>query len=86
MSALIVDGHEVAVICSPPMAESCRKSMGVKWCFTCRQRHEFSWVVMSPTTYDGWWWGPTAHAECGGCGDHDSQLFPGWEYASDEDE
>lgn len=70
----------VVIICAPDMEESSRRSMGVKWCFKCRGRHEFDWVVLTPTTLDGWYWGPTAHSECHGCHQQAGELFPGWSY------
>ena len=62
------------VICGTRMAEHSRESIGVRWCFHCRKRHEFFDVLMVP---DGMsWYGPNRHiegptAEC-------TDLFPGW--------
>ncbi|GAB3125861.1 hypothetical protein [Glaciibacter psychrotolerans] len=76
------------IIChGPQMAESSRDSMGVRWCFKCRKRAEFTWVVMAPvidwdnkaSVYAAMW-GPTAHSECGCCDEHGGELFPGWTY------
>jgi hypothetical protein len=56
------------------MKEHSRTSEGVKWCFHCRKRHEFWWVVSVP---DGWsYYGPSAGME--GITDECSDLFPGW--------
>lgn len=61
-------------ICGTRMKEAHRDSMGVKWCFKCRKRHEFWWVVMVP---DGMsYYGP--HAEIHGVTDECTDLFPGW--------
>jgi hypothetical protein len=48
-----IGGAEVAICSGPPMREHSRKSMGVRWCFKCRGRHEFAWIVMaSDIVYD----------------------------------
>lgn len=69
--------------------EKHRDPMGVKWCFKCRGRHEFDWVVeaadmiydddgtISPLMYMA---EPIAFSECGGCKQRNGQLFPGWTY------
>ena len=80
--------ERVTICHGPRMREAHRDPMGLKWCFKCRYRHEFTWIVMAPVV--DWddeasvyaaMWGPTAHSECGGCGKHGGELFPGWEYA-----
>lgn len=79
----------VAIICrGPQMREASRDSMGVRWCFACRKRHNFTWVVMTPVidwddegSITAAMWGPTAHSECSNCKQRGSELFPGWEYA-----
>ena len=67
------DNGQVA-ICGTDMEEYHRDSMGERWCFTCRKRHEFWWVYMAPSGLS--YYGPTAHVEGArnGCRD----LFPGW--------
>jgi hypothetical protein len=84
-----LDGVPVTICRGPEMKERHRDPMGVKWCFKCRGRHEFDWIVMgadmaldddgqiSPSMYMA---EPTAHSECSGCGRRDGQLFPGWSY------
>lgn len=62
------------VICGTHMVEYDRRSEGVKWCFHCRKRHEFWWVVMAPDGLS--YYGPTAHME--GIKDECRDLFPGW--------
>lgn len=88
----ITDYGRVAICHGPEMEETSRTSMGVKWCFKCRKRAEFTWIVMSPVI--DWddeasiyaaMWGPTAHSECGNCGAHAGELFPGWSYSFEED-
>ena len=56
------------------MTERSRDSQGVKWCFHCRVRHEFWWVVMVPDGFS--YYGPSAHME--GVNRGCSDLFPGW--------
>lgn len=70
-----IEGDGV-VICGTRMVEYSRTSEGVKWCFVCRERAEFAWVVKwpdGPSYYDGY-----AFMECGNCGASDGDLFPGW--------
>lgn len=62
------------IMCGTAMVEHSRRSEGERWCFHCRKRHEFWWVVMVP---DGpSYYGPTAHME--GIGRDCTDLFPGW--------
>lgn len=65
-------GHG-AITCGTRMIERSRESMGEKWCFYHRRRHEFWWVVMVP---DGMsYHGPSGHTE--GIGPDCTHLFPG---------
>lgn len=61
-------------ICGTRMVEHSRRSEGIKWCFTCRTRHEFWWVVSVPDGLS--YYDPEAGMEGvkRGCRD----LFPGW--------
>lgn len=68
------EDHGDVVICGTDMEEASRRSMGVKWCFTCRKRHEFWWVVMAPVGLS--YYGP--HVEIQGTRSGCSDLFPGW--------
>ncbi|MEV7827530.1 hypothetical protein [Microbacterium enclense] len=61
-------------IAGTDMVESSRESDGIKWCFHCRKRHEFWWVVMVPNGLS--YYGPSAHME--GVGRYCTDLFPGW--------
>lgn len=68
-------------ICGTRMKERSRESMGIRWCFHCRTRHEFFSVVMVP---DGMsYYGP--HWEIHGVGDYCTDLFPGWTRNWEED-
>ena len=69
------------VICGTDMEEVKRESEGKRWCFHCRKRHEFWWVVMAPVGLS--YYGPSAHME--GVRDGCTDLFPGWFRASSED-
>ena len=63
------------IICGTRMMEHSRDSRGDRWCFTCRRRHEFWWVVMVPDGLS--YYGPSAHME--GARADCTDLFPGWE-------
>lgn len=64
----------VVAISGTQMREDSRTSEGIKWCFHCRRRHEFFWVVMVPDGLS--WCGPTARME--GVLRSCTDLFPGW--------
>lgn len=86
MSTEIVDADwcvdsGVGSICGTRMEERSRRSEGVRWCFSCRTRHEFWWVVMAPAGVS--YYGPTAHIE--GTSAQCTDLFPGWYRASIEE-
>lgn len=68
----VVEGE--FAICSTRMKEASRHSEGVKWCFHCRKRHEFWWVVKVPDGFS--YYEPTADME--GIRPDCSDLFPGW--------
>ena len=56
------------------MKEHGRRSQGDRWCFHCRKRHEFWWVVMVPDGLS--YYGPQAHMW--GIKPDCTDLFPGW--------
>ncbi len=60
-------------ICGTVMTEHSRRSEGERWCFHCRKRHEFWWVVMVPDGLS--YYGPSAHMD--GVTPECSDLFPG---------
>ncbi|GAA2007853.1 hypothetical protein [Nocardioides kribbensis] len=68
-----VDSGSVSIV-GTHMAEYSRESMGERWCFTCRKRHNFDWVVMAPVGLS--YYGP--HVEIHGVRAECSDLFPGW--------
>jgi hypothetical protein len=65
------------------MEEIRRTTYEVRWCFVCRKRHTFEWVVTAPvipenpTIDDMPWYGPTDHIECSVCKTWDGDCFPG---------
>lgn len=63
------------IVCGTRMVEHSRRSEGIKWCFQCRTRAEFHWIVMVP---DGpSYYGPEAYMKCSNCDEIDGDLFPG---------
>jgi hypothetical protein len=54
-----------------------RTSEGVKWCFNCRKRAEFFFIITVPVVPD--YYGPNASVRCGSCDTSDGDLFPGGE-------
>jgi hypothetical protein len=66
--------NESFAMCGTRMKEDSRESMGIRWCFHCRTRHEFFDVLMVP---DGFSWSDP-HREVVGPKDDCTDLFPGW--------
>jgi hypothetical protein len=66
-----------------PMEEVARRSEGERWCFRCRKRREFVYVVTRPIVRSlddtGSWYGPTHQIECTICRAVDGDCFPGTE-------
>lgn len=76
-------GDTIVTIChGGEHREVKRRSEGVKWCFHCRKRQEFWFIVTAPIVPD--WYGPIADVRCGHCNASDGDLFPGrereWDY------
>lgn len=69
------------MICGTDMKEVSRKSQGIKWCFHCRKRHEFWWVVDAPVGIS--YYGPNAYMV--GIGRECTDLFPGWYRVCEDD-
>jgi hypothetical protein len=70
-------GGVIHVNHGPSMREVKRESQGVKWCFHCRKRQEFVFIVTAPIEPD--WYGPNADIRCTQCNTSDGDLFPGYE-------
>lgn len=66
--------YDNAVICGTDMQECSRRSIGVRWCFRHRRRHEFFHVVMVPVGRS--YYGP--HVAIRGVTGDCTDLFPGW--------
>lgn len=65
-------------ICHGPAMEVIRRdSEGVKWCFHCRKRREFFYIVTAPVEPS--YYGPNCDIRCGTCNTSDGDLFPGCE-------
>jgi hypothetical protein len=60
-----------------PMEEVDRRSDGERWCFVCRTRREFAYVLFAPVEMS--YYGMTRKIECTHCHTTDSDLFPGRE-------
>lgn len=58
------------------MREVRRESEGVRWCFGCRKRREFFFVVTEPVRRLSYY-GPNPSIRCGTCDLVDGDLFPG---------
>lgn len=48
-----------------------------RWCFGCRARRDFRFVVKAPTVLDDMWYGYKAGVFCCTCNLRDGDLFPG---------
>lgn len=69
-----IGGDTVHINHGPEMREIKRESQGVKWCFKCRKRREFWFIVTAPAVPD--WYGPNLDIKCGTCDTSDGDLFP----------
>ena len=67
------------------MEEVRRRPDREAWCFICRKRRQFEYVVTAPvipenpTINDLSWYGPSTRIECGTCHTTDGDCFPGTE-------
>lgn len=79
MSCQTVDigGSIVHINHGPRMIELKRESEGIKWCFHCRKRREFFFIVKAPAEPS--YYGPDPDIQCGTCKTSDGDLFPGGE-------
>ena len=84
MSCQTFDYNGTAVtITRGPQMEVTRdeKDGDERWCFKCRERREFRFIVRAPSVEDmmatGGFYGPTASIECAKCGTDDGDCFPG---------
>lgn len=67
----------IGVICGPgEMKEIVREPHGdPRWCFTCRQRRSFEYVVTA--TVEPSYYAPNPSVVCATCGTDDGDMFPG---------
>lgn len=73
-----LNGTVVHVNHGPSMVEVVNRRNGkTRWCFKCRARREFRYIVMAPVVPD--WYGPNADIKCATCKTSDGDLFPGGE-------
>jgi hypothetical protein len=72
----LYEGRPVTICYGPPLIEVLRRSEGVKWCFGCRKRQEFFYVVMAPAEPS--YYGSDPSVRCGHCDKRNGDLFPGW--------
>lgn len=62
-------------ICREEMREVVRQADGERFCFVCRKRRAFLYVVDTPVGMS--YYGPTPRIECATCGTIDGDMFPG---------
>lgn len=76
MPYLIDNGEVIGHILRVESRERLREPDGERWCFRCRKRRVFEYVVTVPVDPESWY-GPGRRIECGSCGLDDGDLFPG---------
>lgn len=79
----LVIGEQPVTICHGAAHEEVkRESLGVRWCFGCRSRQQFWFIVTAPVVPD--YYGPSVAVRCGHCKLSDGDCFPGryreWDY------
>lgn len=62
------------VLCGPHMEETNREAIGERWCFVCRKRRPFYFVIHAPVEPS--YYGPVPSIR-GECGHLDGDVFPG---------
>lgn len=63
-------------ICGERLEEIVRRPDGLeRWCFRCRTKRRFDYVVLAPVGMS--YYGPTPAVECATCHLIDGDLFPG---------
>jgi hypothetical protein len=65
-------------ICREELREVVRRSAGERFCFQCRKRRDFLYIVRAPVDELSYY-GPTPRIECKTCKAIDGDLFPGRE-------
>jgi len=59
------------------MEEVKRDNIGERWCFKCRKRRDFFFIVTAPIEPS--YYGPNVDVQCGSCDTSDGDCFPGRE-------
>lgn len=67
--------YDNVTICYEPMREIHRESRGERWCFKCRKRREFFYIVTAPVEPS--YYGPNPSIRCSVCNLDDGDCFPG---------
>ncbi len=76
MSSMVRSGG--LTMCFEPMEDVKREPDGDRWCFRCRKRREFVFVVSRPVDPMSYY-GPNYSIECTVCHLGGGDLFPGRE-------
>lgn len=63
-------------ICHEPTEVTHAESVGERWCFRCRTRSDFQFVIHTPVSVESYY-DPTPSIRCGTCQRPDTDLFPG---------
>ena len=76
---MILYDDPAVTICGPSGWEIIHdEADGERWCFKCRKRREFRYIVGRDPDYMNDYYGPSAHVECSVCKTTDGDCFPGW--------
>lgn len=70
-----MDGTTVHINYGPAMRKVKRDNLGERWCFKCRKRREFWFIVTAPVEPS--YYGPNVDVRCGHCNTSDGDMFPG---------
>lgn len=68
---------EMIALVAKPLYEVFRHADGERWCFVCRARRAFDYVVQAPVGLS--WYGPNQRIVCTSCQTTDGDCFPGTE-------
>lgn len=63
---------ELHICRGPVMEERSREDIGVRWCFSCRKRTQFQFIVTAPAGRS--YYGPNPSIRCGACGQVDGDV------------
>lgn len=76
---MILSQYGNVIVCGPGEQRVAvdRKDGEQRWCFTCRKRREFRFVVTEAVDWENDWYGPTPSVRCATCNTTDGDCFPG---------